>query len=220
VSHRTRAAGFVATAAVCAGLAAASAGAGDGEDAALGRLRSVVVATKALPARRALDRDAIAAGLEVRRIPEAFAAPDALANPAEAIGRRPAAPVPAGAYLVGSQLLSPRRPGDMASPELDAGRRPVEIAVAAAGPLASEVGELVDVIVTGEPVAGSGGGRTYVAAAEVELLDLRPAEETDIASGPLPAGDAAIATLALKRGQALRLIHAQSFAREVRLIGA
>jgi hypothetical protein len=50
------------------------------------------------------------------------------------------------------------------------------------------------------------------------MLALRPAGEDAIA----PAGGGAelsIATLALTRGQALRLIHAQSFAREVRLIG-
>ena len=34
------------------------------------------------------------------------------------------------------------------------------------------------------------------------------------------AGETWVATLALTRAQALRLIHAQSFAREVRLIGA
>jgi Flp pilus assembly protein CpaB len=206
---------------MCAGLAAASAGTGSSGDAALGHLRSVVVTTRALPARRVLDRDAIAASLEIRRIPEAFAAPDALSSPAEAIGRRPAAPIPAGAYLVRSQLISPRRSGDARpNPDLGAGRRPVEITVAAAGPLAGEVGDRVDVVVTGEPMAGSGGGRTYVAAASVELLDLRPADDAEVPSGPLPGGEIAIATLALTRAQALRLIHAQSFAREVRLIGA
>ena len=35
-----------------------------------------------------------------------------------------------------------------------------------------------------------------------------------------PPTEAWVATLALTRGQALRLIHAQSFARELRLIGS
>jgi hypothetical protein len=58
-----------------------------------------------------------------------------------------------------------------------------------------------------------------VAAPAVELLDLRAADEAtgaDIAPGP--ASDTWIATLALTRGQALRLIQAESFARSIRLI--
>ncbi len=161
------------------------------------------------------------AALELRRIPEAFAAPDALTNPAQALGRRPAAPIPAGAYLVGSQLLAPRSASTATSGELEAGRRPVEITVSAAGPLAGESRKRVDVIVTGEPTTGAGGGRTYVAANAVQLLALRPAG-ADETSAPTAAGIAelSIATLALTRAQALRLIHAQSFAREVRLISA
>ena len=54
----------------------------------------------------------------------------------------------------------------------------------------------------------------------MRLLDLRPAGGR-AADPPLPAasGEAWTATLALTRTQALRLIHAQSFARDVRLIG-
>ena len=97
---------LTAAAAVCAGLAAASAGGTGGGETALGSLRDVVVATRALHARRALNRKDIGEALELRRIPIAFSAPDALANPAEALGRRPAATIPAGSYLVGSQLLT------------------------------------------------------------------------------------------------------------------
>jgi hypothetical protein len=64
-------------------------------------------------------------------------------------------------------------------------------------------------------------GRTYVAAAGVRLLALRPAgasEGEDVLPGP--ASGASIATLALTRDEALRLIEAESFARSVRLIGS
>ena len=43
-------------------------------------------------------------------MPESFVPPDALTSPAQALGRRPAGPIPAGGYLVGSQFArdSPR----------------------------------------------------------------------------------------------------------------
>jgi Flp pilus assembly protein CpaB len=221
VSRRTRAAAFTATAAVCAALAAASAG-GRADDTDLGSLRDVVVAQEPLPARRVLNREGIDGALEIRRIPVAFTAPDALTNPAQALGRRPAAPIPAGSYLVGSQLIAPR--GDetaaQASPDLEDGVRPVEITVSAAGPLAGAAHARVDVVVTTEPSTGPAGGRTYVAAHAVELLDLGPVTEDSGAPADPLGTDQAVATLALSHGQALRLIHAQSFAREVRLIGS
>jgi Flp pilus assembly protein CpaB len=214
---------FAAAAALCAGLAAATTGQTDG-DPALGPLRDVVVVTDALPARRVLDRDRIEASLALRRIPASFISPDALANPAEALGRRPAATIPAGAYLVGSQLLAPHGSGEAPpGPDLAAGRRPVEITVSAAGPLAAEVHGRVDVIVTAERTTGAGGGRTYVAARGVQLLELAPAPEgATTGSAPISAAgtELSVATLALTKPQALRLIHAQSFAREVRLIGS
>ena len=76
----------------------------------------------------------------------------------------------------------------------------------------------MDVVVTTEPSTGAGAGRTFVAARAVRLLDLRP-QSADEAPVDPTAGEAWVATLALTRPEALRLIHAQSFAREVRLIG-
>jgi Flp pilus assembly protein CpaB len=223
VSRRTRAAAFTATAAVCAGLAAAATSGGEDEQA-LGSLRDVVVAARALPARQPLSRKRIAASLEVRRIPVAFAAPDALANPAEALGRRPAATIPRGSYLVGSQLVTANRednPPTRPAPALADGVRPVEITVSAAGPLAGQVHGRVDVVVTAEPTTGgAAGGRTYVAARAVKLLDLTAAAEPSSAPDDPLASDVSIATLGLSHAQALRLIHAESFAREVRLIAS
>ena len=63
-------------------------------------------------------------------------------------------------------------------------------------------------VVTTEPADGGGAGRTYVAAAGVPLLGLGASPEGDVAG-------AAEATLGLTRRQALRLIAAESFARQV-----
>jgi hypothetical protein len=185
----------------------------------LGELQSVVVARVPLAARQPLSRARIGDELEIRRIPATFVAPDALSNPAQALDRRPAAAIPAGGYLVASQLLAPRT-NESDEQEVGAGRSPVEITVSAAGPLIGSPRRIVDVVVTGEPTMGAGGGRTYVAAQAVKLLDLRPAGgEAEVAAPPSAgAGELSVATLALTRAQALQLIHAQSFAREVRLI--
>ena len=95
----------------------------------------------------------------------------------------------------------------------------MEIAVTGATALAtsgrSPVGRRVDVIVTAEPRGASARGRTYVAAAGVRLLDLRQAEGgVGDANAAAALPDAWVATLALDRTHALRLIAAQNFARE------
>jgi Flp pilus assembly protein CpaB len=223
VSRRARAVAFAGAAALCAGLAASATGGAGGDPASqFGALRDVVVASEPLPGRRPLGEGVVRRALEVRRVPERFVAPDALSSPAQALGRSPAAPLPAGGYLLDSQLHSaagePKRPRPLGD-----GRRPVEIGVQAAGALAARpdgAGGRVDVVVTSEPGPGGGGGRTYVAAEAVALLDLRAGGGAD-AGDPVAGvgGETWIATLALSREQALRLIHAESFARSVRLIG-
>jgi Flp pilus assembly protein CpaB len=225
VSRRSRAIGFASAAAICAGLAAGAAGGVGGDPVEqFGELREVVVATRPLPARRPLGRKAVAGSLELRRVPERFVSPDALSSPAEALGRRPAATIPPGAYLLASQLRTPGGASDgLRQPHLGAGRRPVEITVEGSGAIADVPAagrRRVDVIVTTQASAGVGLGRTFVAAEGVALLALRPVTDPaagDVVSGA--SGDASIATLALTRAEALRLIHAQSFARDVRLIG-
>jgi Flp pilus assembly protein CpaB len=223
VSRRARAVAFAAAAALCAGLAASATG-GPGTDPTeqIGELRDVVVATDALPARQTLSEGVIRRALELRRVPERFVPPDALSSPTEALGRSPAVPITAGGYLLGSQLE--RRGAERERPQrLEEGRRPVEIGVQGAGALGAGPGgpgRRVDVVVTSEPGPGGGAGRTYVAASGVALIELRPAQRSapdDVLAGP--AADAWVATLALSRAQALRLIHAESFARSVRLIG-
>jgi pilus assembly protein CpaB len=225
MSRRRRAVALGLAAAVCATLAAALAGSYRSDvQAQLGELRPVVVARRALQAREPLRPGQIPKALEVRRVPARFAPPDALADPAEAVGLAPAAFVPAGSYLVAGQLRDDGRPQRRQGPSrLAPGRRPVEIAVSGAGALAAAPGgpaTEVDVVVTTESGAAGGPGRTYVAAEGVGLLDLRSSTALggngEGVGGPGP--EAWVATLALTRSQSLRLIQAESFARAVRLI--
>jgi Flp pilus assembly protein CpaB len=214
MSRRGRALAF-GIAALFAAVAAAAIADGYGKSVArgYGELRPVLIAGSKLPAGQAIDPDAAASALEVRRVPVRFAPPGALRAPAEAIGLAPAAVVPAGSYLLASQLRAPRQ-ASVPSGGLGHGRSPVEIAVSGAEALlvsgADPTGATIDVIVTTEP-SGSGTGRTYVAAAGVPLLALGPSSE---------AGGTAAATLGLTRPQALRLIAAQSFARRVTILPA
>jgi pilus assembly protein CpaB len=221
MSRRGRAIAFASAAAVCAGLAAAANGRPDPDLAGQGgELRDVLVAAHPLEARERLAAARLRDAVEVRRIPERFVPADALASPAEVAGRRPAVAIPVGGYVLSSELAAPRASSG-ARPEADPGHRPVEITVTGAGALVSgqAASRRVDVVVTSEPGPGGGAGRTYVAAPAVELLDLRAAGDAggDVVPGPA-SGGTWIATLALTRDQALRLIQAESFARAVRLI--
>jgi Flp pilus assembly protein CpaB len=215
VSRRGRALAFVLAAAITAAVAAAIAdGYGDRVARGYGALREVVVAREELKPATTIDPGQAASALELRRVPVRFLPPGALRSPAEAIGLEPVAAIPAGSYLLASQLRPPRqRPGVALG--LGRGRHPVEIAVSGTAALlvagAQPVGERVDVVVTAEP-AGAGPGRTFVAAAAVPLLALGPGGDGAEVEG------AAAATLGLTRGQALRLIAAESFARRITLL--
>jgi Flp pilus assembly protein CpaB len=209
MSRRARALAFLLLAVGAAALAGAIAkGYGTSIAQGYGPLRPVVVTAAALPRGKPILPGDLGS-LEVRRVPLRFVPPGAIAAPQEALGLLPDAALPAGAYVLASQLRAPARRGRR-RPGLAKGRGPVEIAVSgadallAAGPARS--GIRVDVVVTSEP-GPSGRGRTYVAAARVPLLRL----------GPGPGGLSA-ATLGLTRRQALRLIAAESFARKVTLL--
>jgi Flp pilus assembly protein CpaB len=214
MGRRGRALAFLFAALLTAAAAAAIAdGYGAGVARGYGELRPVLVAAEDLRAGERIDPRR-AAALEPRRIPSRFVPPGALASPAEAIGLVPVGIVPAGSYLLASQLRPPRvDPGGALG--LAPGRHPVEIAVSGAEALAvsgaQPVGDRVDVVVTTEP-SGSGSGRTYVAAAAVPLLALGPGSDGTAAAG------LSAATLGLTRPQALRLIAAESFARRVTLL--
>lgn len=217
MSRRGKAIGFAALAVLCA-VASASIASGYREsvDAELGELRTVVVVARSLEPRQPLSRRVLDGSLELREVPARFLPPDALIDPGEALGRKPYAPIPAGSYLLASQLRVPGAGAGPEQPALGGALSPVEITVAGAGALvavAGEPGARVDVVVAGEPVTG-GGAKVRVAASGVRLVALEPASAEAAAAG----GDSWTATLALSREQALRLIEAENFARELRLI--
>ncbi len=206
MSRRRRAAVFAALAVLAAALAGAIVdGYGSSVANSYGALRQVVVTRSALAQGRPLDPATLAETVELRRVPARFVPPGALSAPPAALGLEPVADLPAGSYLLASELRPPRSPAP--PPGLAGGRRAVEIrvtgtaALEASGPLPR--GARVDVVVTSEP-RGAGPGRTYVAAEGVPLISLQPGK----------------ATLGLSRGQALELIGAENFARQVTLLPA
>ncbi|MGI9020204.1 MAG: SAF domain-containing protein [Solirubrobacterales bacterium] len=222
MSRRARAIAFAGMALVSAALAASLAGEyRDGVASQLGELREVVVVAERLRAGEPLRPVAARETLEVRRVPARFAPIDAIAHPSQAIGSAVRGPVPAGAYLTASLLRAPESRTRTASGP-GPGREAVEIAVAGAGALMTTrnpAGRLFDVVATTEPSAGGPGGSTRVVAHGVELLALSEAAPAGDELGA-PAGGVWTATLAASREDALRLIQAHNYAREVRLIGA
>lgn len=214
VSRRTRAIGFLLLAGLAAALAAGIADSyGSRVARGYGPLRSVVVASHALPAGRVLTPKDAANVLVQRRVPGMFVPAGALRDAAEAIGLAPLADLSAGSYLTADQLKPPPH-GEGLVP-LGRRRHPVQIAISGAEALlaagAADRGAKVDVLVTTEPSV-SGAGRTYVAATAVPLLALGPRSD-----GSEPGGTSA-ATLALTKRQALKLIAAESFARKLTLL--
>jgi pilus assembly protein CpaB len=178
----------------------------------VGPLVPVAVAARDLPAgRRLAPRD-----VQLRRVPEAYLPPDALAPATIAEGGRTAVPVRAGSYLTPGLLGGRRAARDGI---LRRGQRLVDVAVAGASPLASAPpGARVDVMVSTEPRVGP--RRTFVAVEGAELLALRPAgEDVGPGTGDGAAGAAsAVATLRVTLRQAVNLTAAQNFGREVRLL--
>jgi len=217
MSRRGRAIAFAVLAVVCA-VASASIASGyrRSVDDQLGELRSVVTVGRPLPAGAVLRGRVLRSALTTRTVPTRFLPPDAIADPAQVSGRRTLAPIPAGSYLLASHLR-PVGHRESSGPDLGGDLHPVEVTVSAAGSLsASGARERVDVIVAGEPVTG-GRARVRVAAEDVRLISVEPA---DPAESTTVGGDSWNATLALTREQALDLIEAENFAREIRLIPA
>lgn len=214
MSPRTRAVLFAAGALVCGGTSAALADRAARPADALGELRPVVVTTKPIRRGTVLGRRELKGLLAARRVPAEFAPPDALGAPAEALGRRLAVALPVGSYVTAAGLAAgPKTPARAGPPR---GTTPVEITVKGAGALEASrtgPGARVDVVVSGGPGPGPAMGRTYVAAKGVALLELREAPaETGLDS------DRWVATLALRRDQALRLIRADAAASSIRLL--
>jgi pilus assembly protein CpaB len=151
------------------------------------------------------------AALALRRVPARFVPPGALGSPADVLGARTSAPVPAGGYLTAELFQA----GDGAERDgaLRRGERAVTIEVAGgAATAALAAGTRVDVLVSSE--TGAGGGRTTMALAGAELLHVAD-------SGRYKTGSdkaAALATLRVSLRQAIYLTAADNFATEIRLL--
>ncbi len=200
----------------CGGLAASEVGSRvRAVEARVGAPVPVLVAAREVGAGEELRR----ADLAVRDVPEAFAPPDALAEPQQALGAAPAAALARGSYVTAAALGGGREAERQGT--LRKGERAVEVGVAGAAGLAdgAGAGSRVDVLVSTEPREGP--GRSFLALEDVELLDLRAAgadpapAEADEGGGATPS---AIATLRVTLRQAVYLTAAHSFAREVRLL--
>jgi pilus assembly protein CpaB len=165
-----------------------------------------------------------AAQLAVRQVPERFAPRDALVAPAQVVGQRPAGALAAGSYVTQGALAA----GGASASEHDGpapirrGERSAEVAVAGGESLAdTPPGTRVDVLVTTESRGDGGGGRTYLALQDVELLGSQPADGAGgggDAGGGTAGHATTIATLRVTLREAVFLTAAQSFARELRLL--
>ena len=217
---RRRAALFALFAVVCAVLSAAAAMRRDADAAAgLGDLRAVVVVERPIARGSRITPKLAADALAVRRMPARFLPPDGIDDPALALGARAAGEIPAGSYLLASQLRDGRaaRPTSAA---LGPGLRPVEVVVSGgpggAGGLPAPGGR-VDVLAADEPGSTS-NPRVRVLARRVPLIALEPLRSDgleDPSAGP-PASW--LATVALDRRRSLAVIEADNYAREVRLL--
>jgi Flp pilus assembly protein CpaB len=211
--RRGRALVFLLAALVCAGLAATVAGRyRSGVDARYGPLRPVVVARAELSPGQAIGPAEVHRELEVRRVPTSFVPDGALQAAVDALGRTPAATIPAGSYVLAAQLVVPQPHARPAGPAVGRGLRPVQVSITGGEALTigggSPEDRRVDVVVSEQSGLGR-RGRTFVAAEAARLLAL---------DGPGGAGEGWSATLALTRPQALELIAAETAAREIRLL--
>jgi pilus assembly protein CpaB len=200
---------------VCGGLAAAAVhDKVERVESRTGEPVEVVVASADLPEGARMRRRGLRK-LTVREVPARYAPRDVLADPAQALGLELAIPVARGSYLTAAMLRPVGGPAPSA-PTVPRGQRLVEVAVSGGSELAAAGGSArVDVLVTKEGRAG--GGRTFVALENVELVAARPlreAETTDAAGVPPDT----LATLRVGARAAVFLTAAQNFARELRLL--
>ena len=178
----------------------------------VGPLVPVVVAARDLDSGSRLSAGSIA----LRRVPARFVPPDGLGSVRDLTDARTAVPVAAGGYVTAGALDAGGEAG--AGAGLARGQRTVEIGVSGgSSATALAPGSRVDVLVSTE--SGAGGGRTFVALTDVEVMALRP-DSSAAYSDPEAdaAGPSALATLRVTLRQAVYLTAADNFGREIRLL--
>ena len=215
-SSRRRAGVFAVLALLCAllsGLAAARRATGVEQE--LGELGRAVVVERDISRGTRISGRLASSSLGTRDVPLRFLPPDYLTNPSQAFGAAASADIPTGSYLLSSQL---RNPGSKAAPRgrLGPGLRPVEVVVSGgSGARPPADAESVDVLAADEPGSTS-NPRVRVLARRVPLVSIEPLREGE--AGDASATGSWLATLALSRSDALRVIEADNYAREVRLL--
>lgn len=214
--RRRRGLALAVVALVCGAVAAASVHDTVAEvESRTGAPVPVVVAAEDIPPGVRLDRARAARALTVREVPARYAPRDALRSPRDAIGLEPAVPVALGAYVTAPMLDDPRARAGPATP-VRRGERLVEVAVSGSRELATgALPARVDVLVTTE--GRRGGGRTFVALEDVEVVYARPARTSEATAADGTAADT-VATLRVDARAAVFLTAAQNFARELRLL--
>jgi pilus assembly protein CpaB len=217
VSRRRRRGVALALVAIgCGALAAASVhGTVEEVESRTGAPVAVVVAAEEIAEGTRLGGRRVRTALTVREVPARYAPRDGLSEPRQAIGLEAAVPVPLGAYLTAPMLRDPDVQPAAPAP-VRRGQRLVEVAVTGGRELAAgAVPARVDVLVTTEGTRG--GGRTFVALENVEVVFARPArasDDTDVDGVPADT----VATLRVDARAAVFLTAAQNFARELRLL--
>lgn len=217
MSRRRRALALFGLAAGCGFLAAVLvSGYVSGVRSQVGPLVPVLAARADIPEGIVLSPRNAGRYLATREVARRFAPAASLRRPEDALGLEAAVRIPAGAYVDAGQFRSlPRERA--AAPEVGKGERAVEVAASGAGNLGQSLlpGSRVDVLVTSE--RGAGGGRTFLALDDVEVLAAAPAGDRGTGSGAAEHADV-VATLRVSVRQAIFLTAAQNFAREVRLL--
>jgi pilus assembly protein CpaB len=212
MTRRRRAAALLGLAALLGVLAASDVA---GREAALrrelGPSVAVVVVRAPLRAGERISRAALA----VREVPERYAPPGALRDPAAAVGQRAAVAIAERTDLVAPLLVVPGADAGPRGPRLRHGERALDlVAVGAADVVVA--GARVDVVVTYDARAGA-PGPTRLALADAEVLAARPppAQDAGDAGGGLPR---LLVTLRVTVRQAVALTAAAAAARQVRLL--
>jgi pilus assembly protein CpaB len=206
-ARRRRGLLLLCVALACGGLAAAQVAERERSvESRVGPLVPVVVAKRDLHAGARLAAGALA----LRRVPARFVPPDALGSVTQT-----AVPVSAGGYVTAALLEAGADDG--AGGGLARGERTLEVGVSGGGATAAlGPGSRVDVLVSTE--AGAGGGRTFVALADVELVALRPDPGGYSDPDAEGAASSGLATLRVTLRQAVYLTAADNFGREIRLL--
>lgn len=212
MTRRRRAAALLGLALLLGVLAASDVA---GREAALrrelGPTVAVVVVREPLRAGERITRAALA----VREVPERYAPPGALRDPAAAVGQRAAVAIAERTDLVAPLLAVPGADAAPPGPRLRRGERTLDlVAVGAADAVVA--GARVDVLVTYDGRAGL-PGPTRLALADVEVLAARPPPERDAsdAAAGLPR---LLVSLRVTMRQAVALTAAAAAARQVRLL--